>query len=233
MAKKTAPLKREFITLPIDQLVEAKWNYKDFDSETSQRLMRQLKTNLERNQQVESILVRELDDGSYEVVNGNHRLRAMREVGIPEAVVCNIGPVSLHVAKKMAVALNETRFQRDEVRFAHTIADLTVEETSLDLSEELPFKVDELDNYKRLLDFDWKEPEKKEKEEPKHTDPEEEEKEKVTLHLSAEGAAAIKKILAACDKLGDESVILPTLADIFEENVAPVILAEIGCDEEA
>ena len=59
----------EMTVLPIDALRKAPWNYKTDDP----KLAEKLRANMERNGQLENIVVRQMDDESYEVVNGNHR----------------------------------------------------------------------------------------------------------------------------------------------------------------
>ena len=65
-----------FIEVPIDKLVKADWNYKTEDDKKQEKL----KENIKRNGQIENILIRELDTGYYEVVNGNHRLSVLKEL---------------------------------------------------------------------------------------------------------------------------------------------------------
>lgn len=97
---------KRFVTLSLDKLVKADWNYKQDDAETLEKLV----ANLKRNGQVENIIVRELDTGFYEIVNGNHRFDALKIVGAKEAVAYNLGKISLAAAKRLAVETNETKF---------------------------------------------------------------------------------------------------------------------------
>ena len=59
-----------FIVLPVDKLVHADWNYKLDDA----LLVEKLRNNMKRSGQMLNVVVRELDTGYYEVVDG-HRLR--------------------------------------------------------------------------------------------------------------------------------------------------------------
>ena len=57
-----------------DKLDPAPWNYKGDDEEKAAKLLAQI----ERNGQLENIIVREMPKGRLEVVNGNHRLPVFR-----------------------------------------------------------------------------------------------------------------------------------------------------------
>jgi ParB-like chromosome segregation protein Spo0J len=72
---------KNYKELPIEKLVPAHWNYKKDPSE-EKALMEKLKANILSNGQVENIIVRRLTDNTYEVVNGNHRFHAIKELNI-------------------------------------------------------------------------------------------------------------------------------------------------------
>ena len=67
--------KMGFIEIPTDKLVKADWNYKTEDQEKQEKL----KENIKRNGQIENIIIRELETGFFEVVNGNHRLSVLKD----------------------------------------------------------------------------------------------------------------------------------------------------------
>ena len=61
--------KKGFIDIEVKQLVKADWNYKQENEIQTENLI----NNFKRNGQIENIIIRELDSGFFEVVNGNHR----------------------------------------------------------------------------------------------------------------------------------------------------------------
>ena len=67
-------MKKGWSDIEISKLIKADWNYK----EENTTLTKKLTENIKRNGQIESIMIRELDTGFYEVVNGNHRIDVMR-----------------------------------------------------------------------------------------------------------------------------------------------------------
>jgi len=165
MAKKTKHNDFEnFKILPIGVLELAPWNYKTNDSVLLQKLMK----NIKRSGQVENILVRPLENGKYEVVNGNHRLMALNELKYEDVFVYDLGDITEAQAKRIAVETNETKFSSDPLKLAETIRELTI--AFSDLEETAPFSQGELDNFSSLLDFNWDSEEKEETEDEKKDD---------------------------------------------------------------
>jgi ParB-like chromosome segregation protein Spo0J len=73
--------------IKISSLELAPWNYKEDDAKLQAKLVK----NIQSNGQVENIVVREIGEGKYEVVNGNHRLKAFREIGLSTVMAYNLG----------------------------------------------------------------------------------------------------------------------------------------------
>lgn len=132
---------KKWMSIELGKLVKAEWNYKDDDAERAQKLT----ANIRKNGQVENIIVRELDNGAYEVVNGNHRIDTFRELGTKKVVCFNMGrDVSLASAQRLAVETNETKFERDEMRLAEVLSNIVVEFDLDDLDTTMPFDEGEL-----------------------------------------------------------------------------------------
>jgi ParB-like chromosome segregation protein Spo0J len=144
-------LTHRFETVSIDRLVKADWNYKRDDSFMLDKLVE----NIKRNGQVENLIVRELETGALEIVNGNHRYDALRQLGIGEAIVCNLGRITLLQAQRIAIETNETRFKSDVILLAQRLEELRAEFEEADLTATLPFTDDDLNNLSNLNDYDW------------------------------------------------------------------------------
>lgn len=140
-----------FIKIPIEKLVCADWNYKTEDAALTEKLT----NNIKRNGQLENIVVRELDTGFYEVVNGNHRIPAFKTLEFEMVMCYNLGVVSQNQAMRIAIELNETRFDTDQTELARIIKDLAVDFDLSDLETTMPYSLEELGNFEKLLDFDW------------------------------------------------------------------------------
>jgi ParB-like chromosome segregation protein Spo0J len=150
MAKEKNTSETGFITLPIEKLVAAQWNYKTDDEEKENKLL----ANIKRNGQLENIIVRELETGFFEVVNGNHRLTVFEKLEYPSVHCFNLGKISVAAAERIAVETNETRFPTDSVKLASVLREIIDEFGLKNAEETLPFNEAELNAFNKLLDFD-------------------------------------------------------------------------------
>lgn len=140
-----------FFELDIDKLVKAEWNYKEENEALAEKLI----SNIKRNGQIENIIVRELETGFFEVVNGNHRYDAMKAIEAKKVFVYNLGKISDMKARRIAIETNETKFISDQVKLAGLIADMSKEFERDDLLSTMPYDAEQLDNYIKMSTFDW------------------------------------------------------------------------------
>lgn len=156
MAKKRNPLELGYKWIQIIELVPAEWNYKKDDEFKAEKL----KNNIERNGQIENIIVRQLPNGLYEIVNGNHRFDVLKELGIKKVMCYDLGDISVHDAKRIAIETNETRFDTDMFLLSDRINEIRSIYDMTDLISTFPFTKQELDNLINLnelapeVDFD-------------------------------------------------------------------------------
>lgn len=141
-----------FQTIKTSQLTKADWNYK-LDNTF---LSNQLASNIKENGQIESIVVREIKSG-FEIVNGNHRLDAFKANDIKEVQCYNLGKIDVIKAKRIAIELNETRFESDETILGNIISDLVENFTLPVLAKTLPYVEQEIATLAEQGDFDWDE----------------------------------------------------------------------------
>ena len=141
----------KYVLVDLDRLVEASWNYKTDDEELSVKLA----ANLKRNGQIENIIVRELKTGAYEVVNGNHRFKAMQKLGATKMVACNMGKISDASAQRIAIETNETRYKSDTLKLSELIAGLSKEFSYEQLVETMPYSLEDMKIMTGLTDFSW------------------------------------------------------------------------------
>lgn len=128
------------IDVPLVKLVKAPWNYKTDDPDMAKKL----KANMYRNGQLENIVVRELPDGLYEIVNGNHRFTALIELGFESVTCANLGKISLEEAQRIAIELNETRFATNTQALSELLVGLVDSFGEKDLLFTSPFSADEM-----------------------------------------------------------------------------------------
>lgn len=142
---------KKFKTLNISQLVKADWNYKENNDELKEKL----KENIKRNGQVENIIVRLLDTGFYEVVNGNHRYEAMKELEFENIIVCDITPCNINQAKRLAIETNETKFNTDNIKLAEIFKEISTEFSIEDLEKTNPYTNEDLEDFINIKNFDY------------------------------------------------------------------------------
>ena len=142
-------MNKGFCEIPIDKLVKAGWNYK----ENNQELAEKLANNIKRNGQIENITVRELDTGFYEVVNGNHRLDVLKELGFETIYSFNLGDISEAQAKRIAVETNETKFSSNTESLSALVKELSIEFGDIDLT--MPFSEEEMNEMLAEVDMEY------------------------------------------------------------------------------
>lgn len=140
----------KYVVLDIEWLFNAKWNYK----ETDEDMMAKLVKNLRTNDQVENLIVREVGK-RYEVINGNHRLEAMKQLGFTRAMCFNMGEISDAKARRIAIETNETKFAADGYKLASLLKELTDEFDITELCSTLPYTEGEVNNHLDLLTQDF------------------------------------------------------------------------------
>lgn len=123
------------VDIPLSRLRKAPWNYKKDDAE----LAAKLKANIRRNGQLENIVVREIEPGTFEIVNGNHRYDVMKALRYETVTCANLGEIDLDSAKRIAVELNETRFESDSQRLSELMVGLVGKFGKEDVLDTSPF----------------------------------------------------------------------------------------------
>ena len=96
------------IEIPIEKLLYASWNYKKEES----KIQDKIEKSILENGLIQNIVVREMDVG-YEVINGNHRLKVLNNLGYETVTCFNVGKISLEKAKKICYTLNELKQNSD------------------------------------------------------------------------------------------------------------------------
>lgn len=95
------------VDLPLNQLREAPWNPNQMDGVTLARL----RESIQRYGLVENLVVRPLGEATYEVLNGNQRLRVVCEMGF-KTVPCAV--VNLDDAQAMLLSQALNRIQGED-----------------------------------------------------------------------------------------------------------------------
>ena len=138
----------------LDKIQPNDYNPKpDFrESEELKIEFEKLKSALKYHGQIDPLIVREIGEEKYELINGYHRWLAMKELGWKRAEIKNLGKISKEEAIKKALTLEEIRIPLDVIEVAELLKNLKEAEVEL---EGLPYLEQEIRERIELLDFDW------------------------------------------------------------------------------
>lgn len=142
-------MNNKWCDIEVSKLIEADWNYKTDDSALNEHKMSKLENNIKKNGIIENIIVRELSNNKFEVVNGNHRLKILVKLNIKVVKCYNLGKVSLNEAKRIAIETNETKFEANPIRLAEIFDDILGEFD--DLTETTFFDESDIERFTNIV----------------------------------------------------------------------------------
>ncbi len=154
------------IKVRIDLVVPNPWN----PNVQSKEMFEKEKKSIQELGLLGSILVREkpATEGStimiYEILDGEHRWKAAKELSYTEITVENIGKISDEKTKMLTVLLNNLRGRDDIEKRAKIFEALDAGQLGL-----LPFTEQEIENEKELMKFDFSVYDKEEEYEKRET----------------------------------------------------------------
>lgn len=138
------------LIVPIDKLRPNAWNPNVQDEETFRHEL----ASIRRFGFVDPVICR-LDGAMYEIIDGEHRWRAARELGYTELPVYDVGPIATHEAKQLTIVLNELRGKPQPKKLAEILRDLLSGSTLDELTEVLPYSKEEYGRLAELPEYDW------------------------------------------------------------------------------
>lgn len=144
----------EALNVEVSELYPADWNYKSDDVPESVRT--KFKNSILQDRSAGVLAVREVDgrDG-YEVMDGNHRLDILRELGTGGIPVENFGKISEAEAITIAARRNHEWYPADPLKWADALSNTVLKEFSFEaLDEFMPQTRDILEQAADLLDRD-------------------------------------------------------------------------------
>jgi ParB family chromosome partitioning protein len=98
-----------------------------------------------------AVVVRELADGTLQILGGQHRTEVAREIGLKSIPVINLGPVDDKRAKMIGLADNSRYGSDDSLQLAAIIEELQMDN---DLASFLPIQNEDLQAIMRAVDID-------------------------------------------------------------------------------
>ena len=105
---------------------------------------------------IDPITVRTLESGTRQVIDGAHRVRAARQLGLATIPVVDLGALPDAKAKKLTIIANELRGTAQTDLLAILMKDLAATETSEALAASLPFSSVEIETLLVSAEhYDW------------------------------------------------------------------------------
>jgi len=136
----------EVETIPVDKIDENPWN----PNEMPERHFEQLKAEYERVGYAQLILVRPTGEDRYELVDGEHRWKAARQVGMEEmkAVVMDLDDEE---ARLTTLNMNDIKGTDNPVKLAETLTE--IDRSPTELAEVTVMEPEEIEAHQMLADL--------------------------------------------------------------------------------
>jgi hypothetical protein len=144
--------KTQLVEINLKDLFPADWNYK---TDGTPEQIEKLCNSIKEDSSAGVVAVRELGD-KFEVIDGNHRLKAAKKLKWKKVPCENFGDISKAKAITIARRRNHKWFDDDIIAYAEIFKDDVLDEYTLDeLESFMPDTREEMENLEKLLDFDW------------------------------------------------------------------------------
>jgi len=123
-----------------------RWNF----NVQSDRLFNALKNALKKFGKIYPVIVRETGSGKYEIIDGEHRWKALLQLKVKFTPVKNLGRVPDILAKELMMILNRTRGEANVEKLGLSLSRIvhTMEEEGENPLDVLPYDEEQL---KRLI----------------------------------------------------------------------------------
>ncbi len=142
----------QLVEIDSKDLIYADWNYK---TDGSPEQIDKLCNSIKEDNSAGVVAVREMN-GMFEVIDGNHRLKAVKKLGWKKVPCENFGEISKAKAITIARRRNHKWFDDDILAYADLFKnDILREYTLDDLEGFMPESREEMERYTTIADFDW------------------------------------------------------------------------------
>lgn len=142
----------QLVHINIKDLFPADWNYK---TDGTPEQIEKLCNSIKEDSSAGVVAVREYN-GGFEVIDGNHRLTALKKLKWKEIPCENFGGISKAKAITIARRRNHKWFDDDVIAYAEIFKNDVLDEYTIEQLETfMPDTKEEMENLEKILDFDW------------------------------------------------------------------------------
>lgn len=128
--------------IPMDRIDPNPWN----PNRMNEDIFKKELASITEFGMVAPVLVRYKGKGRWEIVDGEHRYKACKELGYTHLLCVDLGDLSDQKAKKLTIIANDLRGKSDPNDLAKLIADLAEQENPEELAKLLPQSQIELES---------------------------------------------------------------------------------------
>lgn len=136
--------------IPLERIHFAPWNYKETDERMAAKLQEAMRINGYISKMVVANLAEMPDENFFEVIDGNHRLKALQEIGVKEAQAIYAGLLDLPDRQRIGAELNELRFASDHLALADVLDSIRLEFDVGQLEKTMPYSQADFAAFARL-----------------------------------------------------------------------------------
>lgn len=138
----------------ISQIRPNTFNPKDgVESGENEKQYRRVIKSFTTHGQIDPLLVREIEPGVFEIINGMHRFKAAQDLGWTELEVKNLGVVSDARAKALALATEDAKIPLNKILASKLVALILADDPLI--QDELPYDEADIKAMKELAEFKW------------------------------------------------------------------------------
>ena len=117
-------IEAKFIQIPPTELARNPWNPNQVSPENQEKI----KKSLQQLGMFKPVVVRELEDGTLEILAGEHRNDAAIDLGWPTVDAMNLGRIDDETAKKVSLIDNRQFGDDDDASLAEILSELDLDE---------------------------------------------------------------------------------------------------------
>lgn len=137
----------EYKMLSTENIFPNKWN----PNEMSENTFSHLKEEIKRVGCIDPVTVWEVKKGKYEIIDGEHRFLAAKELGLKEVPVIILEVKDKSEAQLLTLNLNRIKGVDDPLKLAKVVTELSTLMSPEELDNILRIKQEELEMMKELL----------------------------------------------------------------------------------
>ena len=139
----------EIKKVDINSVFRNEWN----PNKQSEIIYRTLKNSVKNIGFMVPVLVREIEKETYEIIDGEHKYNAAKDLQYTEILIANLGKVDDMTAKALTISMNTIKGEHDILEEAQVLKDISAGQTTL--FDFIPFEKRLLEERIKLLDFDF------------------------------------------------------------------------------